>query len=260
MSSMIAAVAGLGAFSATAALGTASVGATLYGASQTAGAARDAANIQAASAQKGIDAQTAANSDLKALLAPYTSAGYGSLQHQQDLLGLNGNDAQLGAINSIKQSSQFDQLNRTGQDAILQNASATGGLRGGNTQAALAQFSPALLNSLISDQYTKLGGITSIGQNAAAGTGNAGMQSANSVSALLAQQGRANAGGILGQAQAFNGAINTGANLIGRYGGSSGWGGLGSNNNNYGIGGDGNYGMSPELVQGDNTGWSNFYE
>jgi hypothetical protein len=255
MSSMIAAVTGLGAFSATAAIGTVSAAASLYGLSQTASATRDAANTQARSAQTGIDAQTTANSDLKALLAPYTSAGYQSLAHQQDLLGLNGNDAQLGAINSIKQSSQFDQLNRTGQDAILQNASATGGLRGGNTQAALAQFSPALLNSLISDQYTKLGGMTSIGSNAAAGTGNAGMQSANSVSALLAQQGRANAGGILGQAGAINSGINTGFNLLGR-----GWGGLNSNgssgNNNvwgleqYGAGGDGTYGLNSDITQG----------
>lgn len=219
---------GAGAIVAGVGLAVGGVGA-MVASSNSAGAARDAANIQANAAQAGISAQTDAQSKIQALLAPYVGAGNQSLVKQQDLLGLNGNDAQLSAINAIKTSSQFDALNKTGQDSILQNASATGGLRGGNTQAALAQFSPALLNSLISDQYTKLGGITSLGQNAAAGTGNAGMQSANSVSALLAQQGRANAGGVLGQTSAINSGLNTGANLVGNFSRqSTGWGGLGS--------------------------------
>ena len=207
----------------------ASAAATAYSSSQSAGAAKDAANAQAASAQAGIDATTAANNKVQQILSPYSNAGADSIAKQQDLLGLNGNDKQLAAINAIKTSSQYGELNKQGQDSILQNASATGGLRGGNTQAALAQFSPALLNSLINDQYTKLGGITSIGENAGAQTGNMGMQSANSVSALLAQQGRANAGGILGQANATNNMINTGANLLGNATRNiSGWGGLSS--------------------------------
>jgi hypothetical protein len=96
-----------------------------------------------------------------------------------------------------------------GENAILQNASATGGLRGGNVQAALAKFRPQLLNQLIQQRFQNLGGITSIGQNAAAGTGNAGMNSANQITNLLQQQGAAQAGAALAsgnaQAQAWGG-------------------------------------------------------
>ena len=49
---------------------------------------------------------------------------------------------------------------RQGEEAILQGASATGGLRGGNVQAALAQFRPAMLNRFVQQQYERLGGLT----------------------------------------------------------------------------------------------------
>jgi len=93
---------------------------------------------------------------------------------------------------------------QAGTNSILQNASATGGLRGGNTQAALASFSPNLLAQTIQQQYQNLGGLTSVGQNAAAMTGNAGMQTGQGIANLLQQQGAAIAGGDLAQGRAFS--------------------------------------------------------
>lgn len=165
-------------------------------------AASTAADAQTQSSQASIGEQQRQFDALQKLLAPYVGAGTGSLTAQQNLLGLNGNDAQSTAISGIKNSSQFNELNQQGQNAILQNASATGGLRGGNVQGALAQFSPQLLNQLINEQYTKLGGMTSLGQNAAAMQGNAGMQSANNISAQLNQIGAANAGNALAAGKA----------------------------------------------------------
>jgi hypothetical protein len=81
-------------------------------------------------------------------------------------------------------------------------------LRGGNVQGALAQFRPALLSSLINQQYERLGGLSSIGQNAAAGVGNAGMSTGTNIATLLGRQGQAQAGGILGQQSALTGGIN----------------------------------------------------
>ena len=94
---------------------------------------------------------------------------------------------------------------------MLARASATGGLRGGNIQAALAQFRPQMLQSAIEQTYGRLGklagaglGLTqnliSGGQAAAGGVGSAGGAMASNVGNLLAQQGAAQAGGILGQA------------------------------------------------------------
>ena len=148
----------------------------------------------------------------------------GSLQQQQNLLGLNGADAQGRAISGIENSPYFSGLVKQGENAILQNASATGGLRGGNTQGALAQFRPQMLAAAIADQYQRLGGITSLGQNAAAGVGNAGQSTANANSALLGQVGAARAGSILGsaagQVQGINGissAFGTGLSGLSSY-------------------------------------------
>ena len=82
---------------------------------------------------------------------------------------------------------------------MLQNASATGGLRGGNVQGALAQFRPQLLNQLIEQQYSRLGGLTSLGQASAAGQATAGMQTGTNIANLLGQQGQALAGGAMGK-------------------------------------------------------------
>lgn len=148
----------------------------------------------------------------------------GSLTQQQNLLGLNGAQAQGSAISQIENSPYFSGLVKQGENAILQNSSATGGLRGGNTQAALAQFRPNMLAAAINDQYTKLGGLTNIGQNAAAGVGNTGQATANNNSSLLGQLGAAQAGGILGQAagqvQGINGissAFGTGLSGLAGY-------------------------------------------
>jgi hypothetical protein len=76
-------------------------------------------------------------------------------------------------------------------------------LRGGNIQGALAQFRPALLSSLIENQYSRLGGMTSLGQQSAVGVGNAGMTTGTNVANLLGQQGAAQAGGQIAQGKAF---------------------------------------------------------
>jgi hypothetical protein len=191
----------------------------LTGAHDQADAIQSAANTQAASAQAGIDQQKQMFDALQKVLAPYVTAGTSSLGAQQNLLGLNGNDAQQSAISAIQSSPQFAALQKQGQDAILANASATGGLRGGNVQGALAQFSPALLSQLIQQQLGNLGGLTSMGENAAAGVGNAGLQTGQSVANLLQQQGAATAGGQIAQGsvarQGFGDLLNIAGTIMG---------------------------------------------
>lgn len=150
------------------------------------------------------------------------AAQRGSLAGQQDLIGLNGADAQRAAIGAIEGSPQMQALVQQGENAILQNASATGGLRGGNTQGALAQFRPALLSQLIDQQYGRLAGITQLSQNSATGVGTAAMQTGTNVSNLLQQQGAATAGGVLAQGRAQAGYANAISGALGAYAGYGG--------------------------------------
>lgn len=208
---------------AAAVIGSAVVGGVLS--SQAQGDAADtAAGAQRDSAALGVGEQRQQFNAIQQLLNPYVNAGTQSLTRQQDSLGLNGTVAQQQFLNSIEGSPQFGALQAQGENAILQNASATGGLRGGNTQAALAQFRPQLLNQLINDQYSKLGGITSLGQNAAAVVGNAGMQTGNAISNLYQQQGAATAGAALAGGRAQAGMWNSVAGGVGQAAGMNGWG------------------------------------
>lgn len=180
-------------------------------------AANTAAGAQTQAAQLGIDENRRQFDSIQALLAPYVKAGGSSLTGQQDLIGLNGAGAQTSAIDALQNSPMFGALAKQGEDGILQNASATGGLRGGNVQGALAQFRPSLLSALIDQQYSRLGGITSLGQNAAVRVGNAGMQTGNAVTALLQQQGDALSGAALAGGRANAGMANAFGNSVGMY-------------------------------------------
>lgn len=206
---------------AAAIIGSAVVGAASSMAS--AEDAEDAAYAQQQSAQQGISEERRQFDSIQQLLKPYVDAGKPALSGQQNLIGLNGNAAQQAAINEIQNSAGFQSALKMGENSILQNASATGGLRGGNTQAALAQFSPALLQTAINDRYTKLGDMTTLGQNSAVRQANAGQQSTANIVQLLQQQGAAKAGGIMaesqGQAQAVNSLMQGFGSLVGAYGG-----------------------------------------
>lgn len=190
-------------------------GSQLIGSTMQAKAASGAAETQGAAAQAGIDEQRRKFDAMQALLKPYTEAGVPALEAQQAFLGLRGPEAERAAIERISGGERFQELTRQGEEALLQRASATGGLRGGNVQAALAQFRPQVLNQLIEEQYGRLGGMTTLGQRSAAGVGAAGTELGTNVANLLAQQGAARAGGELGEAKAYGSLFNLPGQLLG---------------------------------------------
>jgi hypothetical protein len=166
-------------------------------------AAQQAANTQAGMAQAGISEQQRQFDALQKLMAPYVAGGTSAFSQQQALLGLGGTEAQQQAISQIEKSPFFQAMAQQGENAMLQQAAATGGLRGGNMQAALAQFRPGLLNQMVQQRFANLGGLTQIGQASAAGQAAQGMQTAGAIGNLLTQQGQALAGGQIAKAQSM---------------------------------------------------------
>jgi len=249
------------------------VGAGFLSSSMQADAATEAASIQAGASQAGIEAQTAAAKAsieaqtaaakasieeqrrqfdaLQAILKPYVDVGVPAIEgikgyaeagpkafeQQQALAGLLGPERQRQAIAQIEQGGGYQASVQAGEEALLQRASATGGLRGGNIQAALSQFRPQMLQQEIERQYGRLGGFSDIGretqanllkvgQSSAAGVGAQGIAtganignitgtSATNISNLLANQGAALAGGALGEAKAFGQFLNLPAQMFG---------------------------------------------
>lgn len=180
----------------------------ITGSSAAASAGKRAGKIQAKAAQAGIEETRRQFDALIKLMSPYVQAGAPALEQQMAMAGLRGPEAEQAAIESIAASPQLQALARQGEEAILQQASATGGLRGGNVQAALAQFRPAMLQRLIEQRYEQLGGITDIGRTSAIVQGEGGLQTGTNVSNLLLGKGSAMAGARLAQGQAQSMAFN----------------------------------------------------
>lgn len=99
-------------------------------------------------------------------LSPYMTAGDMAFMHQNDLIGINGQGAQTRAYGIMEQNPQFKTLMQQSENAMLQNASATGGLRGGNTQEALAKLRPQLLNQVVQQQLNNLNSVANTGMTA----------------------------------------------------------------------------------------------
>lgn len=181
----------------------------ITGAKQSAKGAQQAAQTQASAADKAIAAQREFNTANEQRQQPFVNAGTASLAQQMSLIGLNGTAGQQDAINALITGPEYTTSVRQGEESILANASATGGLRGGNTQNSLANFRSDLVGSLINQQYNRLGGLTSLGQNAAAGVGNAGLATASNIGSLLNQQGAALAGGQIAKGNVVANNYNT---------------------------------------------------
>lgn len=141
---------------------------------------------------------------IQKLLAPYIEPSIPALEGQKNLLGLGGADKEALAIKSIMDSPTYRTMLQEGEAGILQNASATGGLRGGNVQEALARFRPELLTQLIESKYNKLGGLVNLGQASAVGEATAGQNAANNISNLAMERGSAIAGKYLARGDAIN--------------------------------------------------------
>jgi hypothetical protein len=198
-------------------------GSSLLGSSMQAGAAEEAAGIQAGLSREAIEEQRRQYDETRQLLAPYVQAGEQMLgrfapyitagerafEQQAALAGLSGPEAQRAALQGISAGPGFQEAVRQGEEAMLARASATGGLRGGNIQGALAQFRPQMLQQAIEQQYGRLGGLAGAGlgvterlatggQQAATGSAQVGQGAAANIGNLLAQQGAAQAGGVIG--------------------------------------------------------------
>ena len=157
-------------------------------------AAKYAARAQEKMFREGIAEQRRQFDLTRSDFAPYLSTGTTGLSQLGDLVGINGGDKQGAAIEALKASPFYQSLFRNGEEALLQNASATGDLRGGDMKRSLADFGADTLMSTIERQLASLGGLAGMGMGATESVANFGQNKANAVSGLLGNIGQAQAG------------------------------------------------------------------
>jgi hypothetical protein len=112
---------------------------------------KTAANASREAADTSVAFQREALDYLKQSQEPLLQAQQFGLTGLMDFYGGN----QQGLIDQVQANPFYQSMVSQGEEAVLRNAAATGGLRGGNVQQALAQNSQNVLQGL-TNQY--LGG------------------------------------------------------------------------------------------------------
>lgn len=209
-------------------------GATLISNNSQKKAVQGAANAQVASNDAAIAEGRRQFDQTRADQLPFIQAGQTALGQQQGvlgaqsgLLGLNGAGPQAEAIAQIKASPMWQSLFGAGEDAVLANASATGGLRGGNTQRSLYEVGENTLADLIQRQLANYGALSGqygaiAGQGAQTGAslGALGAQNATNIGNIQIGSGQARAGGILGRANLDANSLESILGTVGKIAGS----------------------------------------
>lgn len=164
--------------------------------------AAKSASRKAEAAQQGFLGQALAQEQqqrdiTRADFSPWRTEGGAALTGQGDLLGLHGADPQAAAIAQLQGSPLYQTLFRNGLEANLQNASATGGIRGGNEVRSLADFGRDTLAQTIQQQLGNLGSVSGQGLTAAGMGAQSGDALTQAIAQILGNQGQVAAGGIL---------------------------------------------------------------
>jgi hypothetical protein len=176
----------------------------ILGAQSNSHAIAHATNQQIGEIDKAIGEQQREYDTTRSDFQPYMLFGKDALGPLGDLLGMNGGDKAAAAIAALKASPLFTSLFNTGQEATLQNASATGGIRGGNTEGALYELGQGTLAQVVQQQISNLFGAAGVGQGATGSVANVGAHTADNISSGYTSIGNSLFNKTIGQQQVYN--------------------------------------------------------
>lgn len=169
----------------------------LFGSGSAKKASQKATDALVGAYNRGIDTQNAFNQQVRQDYQPYTQAGTAAIGELSSLAGLRGSYTQQGMIDALRSSPLYASLFNNGEEALLQNAAATGGLRGGNTARGLADFGADTLAQVYQQTFNNLSGVAGLGLGAQGTVTQAGSNTANNVTNLLGEIGGAKANNFL---------------------------------------------------------------
>lgn len=178
-------------------MGLFSLAGSIFGSGSKKKASRRAEQLQYDAAMAGLN-ETKRQFDLtRSDFASEQKLGEDGIARFRALLGLNGADQQSAEIGALLDSPLYTSLYNNGRDTILANASATGGLRGGNTQDALSRFGADTLSTLIRQQLGDYASTIGIGMGSDQAIGNFGAMATESMNASRNAGAAARAQGAL---------------------------------------------------------------
>ena len=232
--------------------------AELFGLSDGGDAARQASQLQSASADKAIDLTRESRDIARKDLQPFTEAGTKTLPGLTSLIE-DPNAKKAFVENNPFFKAQADESQRR----LFNNQAARGKVGSGGTAEALQNSLLLLGNDLVNENIGQRFNLASLGQSSAAGQANITQSAGAQGSNLLTQQGNVQASGVIGAENARVGGINSLLNLaataagggFGEFGGTGGKTGFNASNAMIGI-----CWVAREVYGEDNPKWLLFRE
>jgi hypothetical protein len=169
----------------------------LIGAGAQKKASRNAQAAMNDALNKAIGVQQAQNQQTRTDFAPEMGLGNSAIGEYGDLTGANGADKWAASLAALHDDPLYKSLYSNGEEAVLQNASATGGIRGGNTEGALAHFGADTLATTLQQRLAQLMASIGIGTQAKGAITGVGLNTSNNVSGLNTSIGQNNSSNIL---------------------------------------------------------------
>ncbi len=201
-----------------------SAGASLIGSSNQANAIT--------SGQNAADAtQLQEQKNAEKIEAPYVTAGNTAETQQQNLLGLNGQDAATKAMGEFTASPGYQYQVQQGLSAIDNGAAASGSLNSGNTLRAEETLGNNLANEDFGNYYNRLQALTSVGASAATQTANQAVTTGQGIAGTDASAANALSGIYGHEASGVGSSINNGLNQLATLGATQTMGSASSDDN-----------------------------
>jgi len=208
-----------------------SVGASLLGGIMGSDATENAANTQAAAANRSADLQYKMFQENQAAQKPFLEAGYKGQNRLLDLLGLSGNTGAQGYGSAAKNfsMSDFEQdpgyafRMSEGLKALDRTAASRGGMLSGAALKGSQRYGQDLASQEYQNAYNRyqtnranmlnpLQSLSGQGQTTANTLGTAGQNYANNAGEAYMGAGNARASGYMGSANSWNQALGGAAN------------------------------------------------
>lgn len=172
------------------------------------GAEKKAARAQQLSIDKATDEQRRQFDLTREDLAPSREAGNAARERLLSLVGLEGPEAQQRAFDKFIESPGQAFLRKRGERALVRNASAIGGLGGGNVRKALVEHGIGTAAQQEDTLVRRLLALVGQGDISTLSGAEFGQNTANNISNLATARGSAEAQGILGRKSAIMGTID----------------------------------------------------
>jgi hypothetical protein len=187
--------------------GAAALGAfgSLAGGYLTGQAAKDAANIQAQSAQNALALQREQFEYQKGLLEPYRQAGESALGRLSGVMGLGGQPAQPQQLLDMDPGYAF-RLGE-GMKALERVQAARGNMLSGGAIKAGQRYAQDFASGEYGNAYNRLANIAGLGQTVGGQLGSAAQQFGQTAGETMSQGANALAAGRVGRTSGYMGGI-----------------------------------------------------